>query len=291
MRFIDCHTHAQFEAFRADYKEVIKRALDSNVFLVNVGTQKDTSRRAVEVAHEYDLGVYATVGVHPIHTHTSFHDERELGVSRIYAEENADLRGSGFVSREEEFDYEYYKKLAMDDKVVAIGECGLDYYRVTMTDSNDDDKKRKQKEVFVRHIELAREVKKPLMIHCREAYGDLIEILNFKSEALNDPSGVIHFFCGTKEEARKLLDLGFCFTFGGVITFTRDYDEIVKYIPMDRILSETDAPYIAPAPYRGKRNEPVYVIEVVKKLAELKGVSMEEMREKIWENAIDVFGL
>ncbi|MDP3725505.1 MAG: TatD family hydrolase, partial [Nanoarchaeota archaeon] len=106
---------------------------------------------------------------------------------------------------------------------------------------------------------------------------------------LSTPSGVVHIFSGTKEDARKLLNMGFYFTFGGVITFVRDYDEIVRYIPADRIMSETDAPYVTPTPYRGKRNEPAYVVEVVKKLAELKGVSVEEMKERIWENARRVF--
>ena len=145
----------------------------------------------------------------------------------------------------------------MDPKVVAIGECGLDYYR---TEDREQRTKDKQKEVFVRHIELACEVGKPLMIHCRDAYDHLVEILNSKSEILNDPPGIIHFFAGTKEDAKKLLDLGFLFTFGGVITFARDYGEIICFIPMGRILSETDAPYVTPAPYRGKRNEPLYVI-------------------------------
>ncbi|OGG39771.1 hypothetical protein A3A21_02350 [Candidatus Jorgensenbacteria bacterium RIFCSPLOWO2_01_FULL_45_25b] len=294
MKYIDCHTHAQFAAFEKDYKEVIGRALDNNVFLVNVGTQKDTSWRAVDIAHEFPSGVYATVGVHPIHVHASFHDEQELGVSRTDAEVNADSRGSGFTSRAEEFDYEYYKKLAMDDRVVAVGECGLDYYRIEDLGLRI---KEKQREVFVKHIELAYEVKKPLMIHCRDAYEDLCETLISNSKFLISNPGIVHFFRGTKEDARKLLDMGFYFTFGGVITFVRDYDEIVKCIPMDRILSETDAPYVTPAPYRGKsfggtqgkRNEPAYVIEVVKKLAELKGVSVEDVKDKIWENARRVF--
>lgn len=281
MKFVDCHTHVQFGAFEKDYKKVILRALENNVFLINVGTQKDTSRRAVEVAHEFQEGVYATVGIHPIHTDKSHHDADELGETD---------KSVVFTSRGEEFDFEYYKKFALDPKVVAIGECGLDYYRM-MTNDNDDDGKRKQKAVFGEHIRLAREVKKPLMIHCREAYKDLMEILDSSRQILNSPAGIVHFFSGTKDDAKKLLDLGFYFTFGGVITFVRDYDEVVKYIPIDRILSETDAPYVTPAPYRGKRNEPAYVIEVVKKLAELKEVSLEEMKERVWENACGIFGV
>lgn len=293
-RYVDAHTHVNFAVFKDDWRETISRAREQRVFLVNVGTQKDTSARAVEIANGYEFGVYATVGVHPIHTDKSHHDADELGGSPS--------TGSGFTSRAEEFDYEYYKKLAFDPKVVAIGETGLDYYRATMTNDDDNDKKRKQKEVFIKHIELAHEVGKPLMIHCRDAFSDLIEVLitNF-SRRLRDPAvagqfpisnpGIVHFFAGTKENARKLLDLGFSFTFGGVITFVRDYDEIVRFIPADRILSETDAPYVTPAPYRGKRNEPAYVIEVVKKLAEIRGVSEEETKGQIWENAKRIFGI
>src|SRR5207245_2155338 len=124
---------------------------------------------------------------------------------------------------------------------------------------------------------------KPLMIHCRSAFPDLIDVLNSKFHILNSIPGVIHFFTGTPDDACKLLDLGFAFTFGGVVTFARDYDEAIKLIPLDHILSETDAPYVAPMPYRGKRNEPAYVVETVKKLAEIKGVSTEEMTEQIFK--------
>ncbi|MBI3588999.1 MAG: TatD family hydrolase [Candidatus Liptonbacteria bacterium] len=291
LKYIDCHTHAHFAAFKDDYKEVISRALEAGVAVVNVGTQRDTSARAVAVAHEFEKDVYAVVGLHPIHTEKSFHDEQELGSPPA-----SPGSASGFVSRSEDFDYEFYKKLAMDPKTVAIGECGLDYYRVTSDKGNET--RERQKEAFVKQIELAKDVQKPLMIHCRgstsspsDAFGDLIDILNSKSSILNSVPGVVHFFTGTVEDAKKLLDLGFYFTFGGVVTFTRSYDEVIKMIPMDRLLSETDAPYVTPEPYRGKRNEPAYVVYVVRKLAEIKGVSEEEMAGQIWGNARAVFRL
>ncbi|MDP3725313.1 MAG: TatD family hydrolase, partial [Nanoarchaeota archaeon] len=193
--FVDAHCHVNFAAFQGDYKEVISRAHAAGVFLVNVGTQKDTSLRAVEMAHEFPSGVYATVGIHPIHTDASHHDAEELGVSQIHAEEGQrssalSQRGSaprGLMSRAEEFDFEYYKKLAMDDVVVAIGECGLDYYRLKL---KVESCKLKQKEVFEEHIRLAAEIKKPLMIHCRDAYADLIEILStFPSTPSSGPRG------------------------------------------------------------------------------------------------------
>ena len=190
------------------------------------------------------------------------------------------------MSRGEEFDYEFYKKLAGHPKAVAIGECGLDYYRLT------SDTKEAQEKAFLQHIELAEEVKKPLMIHCRNAFADLIRILKTQSRKLKaDYPGVIHFFSGTTDDAKELLSLGFLFSFGGVITFTRDYDEVVRFIPLERIVLETDAPYVAPLPYRGKRNEPAYVIEVAKKIAELKDLSFEEITGETTKNARNIFGI
>lgn len=271
----DVHTHTQFAAFTEDRDAVIQRALDAGIWMVNVGTQKDTSEKTIEIAQKYPEGVYATVGLHPIHTEKSYHDPQELGDSS---------EAKGFMSRGEEFDHNYYKKLAADSKVVAIGECGLDYYRL------GSETKKRQQETFIKHIELAAEIKKPLMIHCRNAFADVIRILNSKFHILNS-SGIIHFFTGTTEDAKKLLDLGFSFSFGGVITFARDYDEVVKYIPLERILLETDAPYVAPTPYRGKRNEPAYVIKVAEKVAELKNLPFEEICVTTRKNALKIFNL
>jgi TatD DNase family protein len=333
MRYIDCHTHVQFAAFKDDWKEVINRAISQNIWLVNVGTQKDTSRRAVTAAHEYQDGVYATVGLHPIHTEKSYHDPQEFDTFS----NSQEFENKGFTSRDEEFDYDYYKKLALDLKVVAIGECGLDYAVFARNESERLQKrapadlfansafvaeatsakeaasasaealregglspeeirhrKEKQKTAFIKQIELAKEVKKPLMIHCRDgkksgtgqAFDELIDIL--KSSAITVPF-VSHSFVRDLGLAKKLLNLGSHFSFNGIVTFTNDYDEVIRYLPMDRILSETDAPYLAPVPYRGKRNEPAYVIEVVKKLAEIKNVSVEKMTEQIEDNARRVF--
>ena len=150
----------------------------------------------------------------------------------------------------------------------------------------------RQREVFRQHIELANEVKKPLVIHCRNAFRDLIQILDscFK---IHDSrlAGVVHFFSGSWEDAQKLLDLGFFLGFGGVITFARDYDEVVKKVPLDRLLVETDAPYVAPVPYRGKRNEPAYIMETVERIAELRRITVEEVAEKTTENARILFAL
>jgi len=253
-RLIDVHAHAQFSAFDGDRDAVIRRALDIGIWLINVGTDRQMSEGAVELASQYKAGVFATAGLHPTDT-------------------------------DEEFDYDFYKKLAEDSKVVAIGECGLDYYRLP------EGTKEKQKEVFIKHIQLAREVKKPLMIHCRGAFSDLIDILTSHCQLLTAPPGVCHFFAGTVEDTKKLMDLGFSFSFGGVITFAREYEKLIKFIPLDRILLETDAPYVAPIPYRGKRNEPAYVEEVAKKLTKILNKEFEEIVRKTTENAIKIFGL
>ncbi|MEK7187892.1 MAG: TatD family hydrolase [Patescibacteria group bacterium] len=274
MKYFDAHTHVQFAAFKTEWQEVIERARARGVTMINVGTQRDTSEGAIKTAEAFETGVYAAVGLHPIHTEKSHHDGKELGEGEA---------AQAFISRGEEFDYEVYKKLALHPKVVAIGECGLDYYRLS------EETKRKQFEVFEQHIVLAHEVKKPLMIHCRNAFPDLIQLLTTNYQLLNTIPGVIHFFTGTVENTKDLLELGFSFTFGGVTTFTRDYDAVLEYLPLDRILSETDAPYVAPVPYRGKTNEPAYVVEVVQKLAEIKGVSEEVMADQIIKNAERVF--
>jgi len=255
---IDSHTHLQFHQFDKDRDEVIRRAFNSGIWMVNVGTDKESSVKAVELANKYKEGVYATVGVHP-------HEA------------------------DKDFDYDFYKRLALEPKVVAIGETGLDYYRSQEIQNSEFRIKNLQKEIFIRHIELAKEVQKPLMIHCRDAFSDLIEILNSKFLILNSPPGVVHFFAGTLEDAKKLLEMGFYFTFGGLITFNQSFNEIIKFLPLEKILLETDAPYVAPLPYRGKRNEPSYIIETAKKMAEIKSVSFEEISKQTTENALKIF--
>ena len=274
-KLIDVHTHTHFAAFAADKDAVIKRALDAGMWIINVGTQKDTSQDAIDTAHKYE-GVFATVGLHPIHSEKSYHDEQEIGSDEI---------GKGFMSRGEDFDRKYYRKLADDSKVVAIGECGLDYYRLT------EETKQKQVEAFKNHIELSIEVNKPLMIHCRNAFSDLIAVIDEKRSLLNNQPGICHFFTGSEEDAKKLMDLGFSFSFGGVITFAKEYEKLVKFIPLDRILLETDAPYVAPQAYRGKRNEPLYIEEVAKKIGRILKKDFEEIARVTTENAIRIFNL
>lgn len=259
MKFFDIHTHVQDPQYDSDRDLVIRRAIEGGVSMVQVGTDFGMSKRAVEIAEKHE-NIYATVGLHPTD------------------------------NTKEEFNSEEYKKLALSSKkVVAVGECGLDYFRMKLLDGA----RGKQKEVFKKQIELAQEIKKPLMIHCREAFHDLIEILQGSTMPpfFGGSPGIIHFFSGSIENAKALLDMGFSFSFGGVITFARDYDEQIKFTPLDRILLETDAPYVSPIPYRGKRNEPLYIIETAKKIAEIKGATLDEVAHITTQNSVSIFRL
>ena len=269
VKYFDAHTHANFAAYGEDRDAVIERARDASVAMNVVGTQFDTSRSAVELAKKYD-DVYATIGLHPIHTAKSYHDEKEIGEG-----------GKEFTSRGEIFDKERYRSLAKNEKVIAIGECGLDYYRI------DESTKEVQMRAFIEQIELAGEIKKPLMLHIRNAYADALEVLRAHAGVRGD----VHFFAGDWEVAKKFLELGFTLSFTGVITFARDYDEVIRNTPLDMLLSETDAPYVTPVPYRGKRNEPSYVPLVVQKIAEIRGEDTERVAAALMENARRVFGI
>lgn len=269
MKYFDAHTHVNFVAYNDDREAAILRAKDAGVAMNVVGTQADTSRDAMELADKYDH-VYATIGLHPVHTSKSYHDEKELGEG-----------GKAFTSRGEMFDSSVYEKLGVSPKVIAIGECGLDYFRL------EENTKKIQEDVFIRQIELANKLQKPLMLHIRNAYDDALAVLKAHAKVQGD----VHFFAGDWEIAKKFLELGFTLSFTGVITFTHDYDEVIKNAPLDMLLSETDAPYVAPVPYRGKRNEPAYVVEVVQRIAEIRGEEPEAVRAQLRKNAERVFGI
>lgn len=286
----DVHSHVQFPAYDADREAVIKRAKEAGVKMIAVGSQASTSEAGIKLAYEHPEDVWATVGYHPSHVVPAQH-------ARINADQNADTRGNWYHDSKEqkeavpeEFDIARLRKLASDSKVVAIGECGLDYYR--LVESEKLKVKSLQREVFLQQAELAKELNKPLMIHCRpskgtdNAYEDLLTIIP-NSQFLIPK--IIHFYVGSLEMTKKLVAAGFYFTFGGVITFARDYDESIKYIPLDRILLETDCPYVAPVPYRGKRNEPAYILETAKKMAEIKNVNLENLFEKIYQSEVRIF--
>lgn len=276
MKYIDTHTHVNLSAFDADREDTLARARSAGVSLINIGTKLSTSKKAVDIANANDHA-YAVVGLHPVQTFAGRHDEDETGEG-----------GKPFISKGEVFDMDAFRELALQPRVVAIGECGLDYFHTTI------ESEKAQRDAFIAQIHLANEVNKPLVLHIRNgkdtsrnAYLDAFEIIKCEAKV----KGNAHFFAGTVEDATRFLNIGYTVSFTGVVTFSRDYDEVVRYIPHDMIHAETDAPYVAPIPYRGSRNEPAYVIEVAKKLAEIRAVDEEAFWEQLLLNAKNLYAI
>jgi len=284
----DTHCHIQFNGYNNDREEVINRCLAKDMFLNIVGTQKDTSKKAIELAKTSE-NFYATIGLHPVHLHPTQIDEEE----------------SSFLSREEEFDYDYYKELASDKKVIGIGECGLDFFHLP---ENLEFSKilEKQKQEFIKQATLSNDMDLALVVHVRNAsetglpnaYDEMLRVLVDLKKEMPDLRGVIHCYGGTWGQAENFLSLGFYIGFTGILTFparktnpkpTEDLVETATKIPLDSFLIETDSPYLAPQKYRGQRCEPFMVEEVAKKIAELKGVSYEEIEDQAWKNTKKVF--
>lgn len=282
-KYIDTHAHLNISAFEDDRREVITNCTEAGVAVINVGTKEATSQRAVAIAEENE-GMYAIVGLHPIQTTAEFHSTTEIG------------EGSApFASKGEVFNADFYRVLAKSKKVVGIGECGFDYYRA------DASTRDVQEAAFVAQIQLANELGLPLMIHTRDvagnqasartagrsAYDDVYDVLKQYTKV----PGNIHFYAGTYKQAKQFFDIGFTISFTGVITFAKDYEEVVKHAPLDLIHAETDCPYVAPVPFRGQRCEPQMVMEVYKKIAEIKRESEEVVRRQLLENAARLYQL
>lgn len=289
-RFIDTHCHIHFQAYKEDMDDVIKRSLNAGVGMITVGTQSTTSKNGVALAEQYD-GVWCTVGLHPNHLHAQeFLDENELppGVKDDIAEGDGPAK---IKTRAERFDPEYYRELVQHPKVVAIGEFGLDYYRLP---PNIDLEKMKadQTESVRAQLQFASAAGKPVVIHCRDAHADQAQLLREEiARGGLTRRGVIHCFTGTAEEAAMYRELGFLVSITGIVTFGKNVQEAVREIPLDQIMLETDAPYLTPAPFRGKRNEPRYVEYVAEKIADLKGVSVDEVAKVTTANAMQLFQL
>ncbi len=268
--YFDTHTHVNFAAFKDDADEVIKRALKEQTWMVNVGTQVDTSKSAVELTKKYPEGVFAAIGLHPVHTWSQMLDEEE----------------SHFHSRTEVFDEAEYEKL-LGPKVVAVGECGLDYFRIPQ-DSNQEAVISNQKKEFIKQIQFAKKHDLALIVHCRDAYEDVLSILK---EHYSGGRGIIHSFTDTWDTAKKFLDFGFYVALNGILTFdkTGKLAEVVQNCPMERLLIETDAPYLTPPPFRGKRNEPSYVQYVAQHLAKIKKMEVAGVAQQTFDNACLLF--
>lgn len=251
--FIDTHVHLDSPQFDDDREEIIQRAAEQGVArMVNIGFNRETIPSTMKLAETYD-SIYAAVGWHPQDAMTMKPD-----------------------------DLDWIESLCQHEKVVAIGEIGLDYYR-------DTSSKEVQQDVFREQIRLARKLNKPIIIHNREAHQDVVEIL--KEEKADQVGGVMHCFSGSWEVAEQCMKLGFYISFGGPITFknAKKPKEVLARVPLDRLLIETDCPYLAPHPNRGKRNEPGFVPLVAEAAAQIKGIGMDEIAKITSENAFDLF--
>ncbi len=256
---IDTHVHLDFEQFNEDRKNVIKRFFDNGgKAILNIGVDEDRSNKTLEIAENY-LQIFAVLGFHP--------ENGEVNLEEVE---------------------KYLKEKCQNSKVKAIGEIGLDYFH-----SSDEEDREFQKKLFIKQLEVAKNLNLPVVIHCRDAYADLWEIISqtqFKKLKM-----VIHCFCGGVEEAKNFLQLpNLKFSFTGNITFVKENDEllkVVKKIPLNRIMVETDCPFLAPVPNRGKRNEPSFVKFVIEKIAEIKVLSFDEVENQTDKNAIDFFDL
>ncbi|MBN1779097.1 MAG: TatD family hydrolase [Candidatus Buchananbacteria bacterium] len=264
---IDSHAHLNFEGFDQSWRQVAQDCLANDVWVINIGAQLATSKKAVEIAESFPQGIFAAVGLHPLH-----------------------VLGGQF--HPEEFNVDDYQRLIDSSKrVVALGETGIDFYHL---DSNFE----KQKEVFLQHIDLARKNDLALIVHARNskdgsknAYQEILQVI--KQYRDKEIRGVIHCFGGSLEEAKKFLELGFYVGFTGVVTFknAKELKEVAKQIPLDKLLIETDSPYLAPEPFRGKSNQPQYVRYVAEHIAEIRQISYNEVVEATSQNAIKLFGL
>lgn len=249
----DTHAHLNAHQFAEDEAEVIKRAQEAGVSnMVVVGFDKETIQSAIRIAETYDF-IYAAIGWHPV--------------------DAIDMK---------EEDLKWMEELANHPKVVALGEMGLDYYW-------DKSPKEVQQEVFRKQIRLAKKVKLPIIIHNREATQDIITIL--KEEGAAEVGGIMHCFSGSVETAKECIAMNFLISLGGPVTFknAKKPKEVASEVPLEKLLIETDCPYLAPHPYRGKRNEPAYVKLVAEQIAELKGISYEEVARQTSLNAKKLF--
>lgn len=253
--FIDTHVHLNADQYDEDLQEVIDRALENNVTkMIVIGFDRKTIERAMDLTEKYEF-IYAVVGWHPV--------------------DAIDCTPE---------DLQWIEELAAHPKVVGIGETGLDYHW-------DKSPKEVQQEVFRKQIQLAKKVQLPIIIHNREATEDVLRIL--KEEKAEEIGGVMHCFSGSVETARESIEMNFMISLGGPVTFknAKKPKEVAELIPIEHLMIETDAPYLAPHPYRGKRNEPSYVPLVAEEIARLKGLTVEEVGEKTTKNAEQFFNL
>ncbi len=276
--YIDTHTHLNLKQFKNDADQVIRKTLEEDTWMIITGVNYKTSKMALEYANKYEKGVYAAVGLHPAQIF-SFKDEEE-----------------GLYTNGEDYNYDIYEKLSKFDKVAAVGEVGLDYYHI---DPKGDVAhiKEVQKNVLYQQLLLARRLDLPVIIHCRQAHDDMLALLEeFRREhkdliPKDKPWGVMHCFSGDEDLAWKYFGMGIIISFTGLITFSKQWDDLIRRIPNDKYMIETDCPYMAPEPFRGSRNEPILVKYVSKRIAEIKGVDEGVVMDNTTRNAREMFNI
>jgi TatD DNase family protein len=254
---IDSHAHLDFPQFDSDREQVIVRARGSGITaIINVGADLQSSKNSIELAERYPF-IFAAVGIHP-------HDAKTLDEPALQELQN----------------------MARHPRVVAIGEIGLDYYR-------DLSPRDKQQEAFERQLDLAHTFDLPFIIHDRDAHDDIMSVLEERTTESRPLRGVLHCFSGGVSMAQRALDIGLHISVGGPVTFrnARQLPEVVRQVPLSRLLLETDCPYLTPAPHRGKRNEPAYVLLVAQAVAALKEISLAEVQRVTTQNVRELFGL
>jgi TatD DNase family protein len=251
MKYFDTHAHLNFSDYEKDREDIIKKTLKEGVFVINIGTNIKESEKVVKITENYKEGVYAAIGLHPLHVD------------------------------DEEFCYEDYKKLAEEKKVVAIGETGLDYKYI----KENKEAKEKQKRIFIEHIKLSKELNLPLVLHCRMAHKDLLKILKEELGVF----GVLHCFSGNEKEAKEYMDLGLFLGINGII-FKMNLKKEIKMISLSRMVLETDCPFLSPL-LDVKRNEPLFLKYIAREVAKIKNINEEEVREATTKNAKKLFNI
>lgn len=249
LKYIDAHAHLNFSQFDLDREKIIFQCLKQGIGIINIGCDYQSSQKAVEIAERYQLGVWATVGVHPTE------------------------------ARSGSIDQEMLANLAKNEKVIAIGEIGLDYYR--------DYNVQIQKSVLGKQIEIAKELNLPIVFHCRQAHNDLLKVVRPGRISRAE----IHCFDGPVEVLREYLKLGFFIGFTGMITYSSRLDDVIKETPLNSIIIETDCPYLAPLPFRGQRNSPLYLKYIAQKIAQVKNISLEEVYQITYHNTKLLFNI
>jgi len=285
---IDTHGHISFNAFKQDADKVLERTLKEGTWVIMPGTQFSTSKRAVEIAEQYQEGVYAAIGLHPIH----LAEKRRVDVQEVQSENVKEEEWMTFGTKEEEFSYEKYKELGQSKKVVAIGECGLDYYYEPKSKEKRQAERLKQKSTLAQQVKLAYELDLPIIFHCRKAHEDLLEFLKPHKGKIR---GVIHCYTGDLKQAEQFYNLGFSFGFNGLIL--KDVPalpspkEIIGALPLERIVLETDSPYLVPPEAKAERNEPLFIQYVAEEIARIKGILPEEVAYITTANAKSLFSI